>query len=41
METFKIGVEWQFTLTSEVEIEAVSIKLLASMKELLSLRPSG
>ncbi|MEO0458851.1 MAG: ketosteroid isomerase family protein [Cyanobacteria bacterium P01_A01_bin.114] len=37
--SFKVGVEWRFIITSESEIEAVYVKLLASMKDLLSLRP--
>ena len=36
---FKVGVEWIFTFAATSEILSLSIRLRASMKELLSIRP--
>ncbi|NEP16352.1 MAG: nuclear transport factor 2 family protein [Leptolyngbya sp. SIO4C1] len=36
---FRVNVEWRFVLTAAAAIAAVHVKLLASMKDLLSLRP--
>lgn len=35
---FKVGVKWTFLLTKESEIESLSIRLRASMQELLTLQ---
>ena len=37
---FKVGVEWTFAFTDDMAIESLSIRLRASMRELLTLRPS-
>ncbi|MGF1486028.1 MAG: ketosteroid isomerase family protein [Prochloraceae cyanobacterium] len=39
--TFSVNVAWQFILNPEREILHVQIKLLASLQELLKLRPEG
>lgn len=36
--SFRVGVEWMFLFTEASEIESLSIRLRASMKELLSIR---
>ncbi|MEO0348435.1 MAG: nuclear transport factor 2 family protein [Cyanobacteria bacterium P01_A01_bin.15] len=35
---FKVGIKWTFLLTKESEIESLSIRLRASMQELLTLQ---
>ncbi|MEM1251844.1 MAG: nuclear transport factor 2 family protein [Cyanobacteria bacterium P01_H01_bin.21] len=35
---FKVGVEWTFVFTNAIEIQSLSIRLRASMKELLAIR---
>lgn len=35
---FKVGVEWTFSLTEAAEIQSLSVRLRASMKELLDIR---
>ncbi|MGD1856856.1 MAG: nuclear transport factor 2 family protein [Leptolyngbyaceae cyanobacterium] len=35
---FKVGVRWTFSLTEAAKIRTLSIRLLASMKELLTMR---
>ena len=37
---FRVGVEWTFLFTEASEIKSLSIRLKASMKELLSIRPA-
>ncbi|MEM9808559.1 MAG: nuclear transport factor 2 family protein [Cyanobacteria bacterium P01_D01_bin.56] len=36
---FKVGVEWIFSLTASSEIQSLSVRLRASMEELLTIRP--
>ena len=36
---FKVNVSWQFVLTASGEIESVRVDLLASLEELLKIRP--
>ena len=38
---FTVNVAWSFVLTSKNEIELVRVDLLASLEELLKIRPSG
>ena len=38
---FTVNVAWTFILTSQNEIESVRVDLLASLEELLKIRPSG
>ena len=38
---FKVNVGWEFTLNPNHQIVAVRIKLLASLSELLKIRPKG
>ena len=39
--TFSVGVVWNFLISENGEIELVKVNLLASLKELLHLRPPG
>ena len=38
--SFKVGVEWRFSFTSTADIKSLSVRLRASMKELLAIRPN-
>lgn len=37
---FRVGVEWTFSFTETSKIQSLSIRLIASMKELLTMRPA-
>ena len=38
---FTVNVAWSFVLTTQSQIESVRVDLLASLEELLKIRPSG